>query len=32
MQADSAHWPQYEAPQEFNRVAREFFSGRGISG
>ncbi len=28
MQADGAHWPQYEAPQEFNQVAREFFSGR----
>ena len=28
MEADSAHWPQYEAPEEFNRVAREFFSGR----
>jgi len=28
MEADSAHWPQYEAPEEFNRVARRFFSGR----
>lgn len=27
MEADSAHWPQYEAPDEFNRVARAFFSG-----
>lgn len=25
MEADGAHWPQYEAPEEFNRVAREFF-------
>jgi HOMODA hydrolase len=25
MHADSAHWPQYEAPEEFNRVARQFF-------
>lgn len=25
MEADSAHWPQYEAPDEFNRVARAFF-------
>lgn len=29
MQADGAHWPQYEAPQEFNRVAAEFFGGQG---
>jgi HOMODA hydrolase len=27
MEADGAHWPQYEAPEEFNRVARAFFSG-----
>jgi HOMODA hydrolase len=26
MEADGAHWPQYEAPEEFNRVARQFFS------
>jgi pimeloyl-ACP methyl ester carboxylesterase len=25
MQADSAHWPQYEAPDEFNAVAAGFF-------
>lgn len=25
MNADSCHWPQYEAPEEFNRVARRFF-------
>ena len=25
MEADGAHWPQYEAPEEFNRVARAFF-------
>jgi HOMODA hydrolase len=25
MQGDAAHWPQYEAPEEFNRVATEFF-------
>ncbi|MGQ0699597.1 MAG: alpha/beta fold hydrolase [Panacagrimonas sp.] len=28
MEADGAHWPQYEAPDEFNRVARQFFSAR----
>lgn len=28
MNAESAHWPQYEDPQEFNRVARAFFRGR----
>lgn len=27
MEADAAHWPQYEAPDEFNRVARAFFGG-----
>jgi len=27
MEADSAHWPQYEDPEEFNRVARAFFGG-----
>jgi HOMODA hydrolase len=26
MKGDSAHWPQYEQPQEFNAVARSFFS------
>ena len=26
MEADSAHWPQYEAPDEFNAVARRFFA------
>jgi pimeloyl-ACP methyl ester carboxylesterase len=26
MQGDSAHWPQYEAPDEFNAVAANFFS------
>ena len=25
MEGDAAHWPQYEAPDEFNRVATEFF-------
>ncbi|MBL6749518.1 MAG: alpha/beta fold hydrolase [Nevskia sp.] len=25
MRADAAHWPQYEAPEEFNRVARAYF-------
>ena len=25
MKADAAHWPQYEAAEEFNRVTREFF-------
>lgn len=28
MKADGAHWPQYEDPEEFNRVARAFFAGR----
>ncbi|MGH6625211.1 MAG: alpha/beta fold hydrolase [Burkholderiaceae bacterium] len=26
MQGDAAHWPQYEAPEEFNAVATQFFS------
>jgi pimeloyl-ACP methyl ester carboxylesterase len=26
MQGDAAHWPQYEAPDEFNQVAADFFS------
>lgn len=30
MQADAAHWPQYEAPDEFNRIARAFFSGESV--
>jgi HOMODA hydrolase len=25
MKANSAHWPQYEAPDEFNQVTREWF-------
>lgn len=25
MEANSCHWPQYEAPEEFNQVARRFF-------
>lgn len=25
MKGDAAHWPQYEAPEEFNRVTTEFF-------
>lgn len=25
MQGDSAHWPQYEVPDEFNQVAANFF-------
>ncbi len=29
MEADGAHWPQYEAPEEFNRVAASFFGGSG---
>lgn len=32
MEADSAHWPQYEDPEEFNRVARQFFGGREVTG
>jgi HOMODA hydrolase len=30
MKADGAHWPQYEAPAEFNQVARDFFAGPGV--
>jgi len=26
MKADAAHWPQYEDPEEFNRVTRQFFA------
>jgi HOMODA hydrolase len=26
MKGDAAHWPQYEAPDEFNAVAASFFS------
>ena len=26
MKAPSAHWPQYEGPEEFNRVTRQFFT------
>jgi pimeloyl-ACP methyl ester carboxylesterase len=26
MKGDAAHWPQYEVPEEFNAVARSFFS------
>ena len=26
MQADAAHWPQYEAPQEFNDVVAQFLT------
>lgn len=26
MEADAAHWPQYEASEEFNRVAADFFA------
>jgi len=26
MQADAAHWPQYEAPQEFNEVGASYFA------
>ncbi|MDB5987910.1 MAG: uncharacterized protein JWR16_2963 [Nevskia sp.] len=29
MRADAAHWPQYEAPEEFNKLARRFFGGAG---
>jgi HOMODA hydrolase len=25
MQHDAAHWPQYEAPEEFNSVTRQYF-------
>jgi HOMODA hydrolase len=26
MKGDSAHWPQYEQPEEFNKVTRKFFT------
>ena len=26
MKSDSAHWPQFEAAEEFNAVARKFFA------
>lgn len=26
MQGDAAHWPQYEAPEEFNAVTTQFFT------
>lgn len=26
MQADAAHWPQYESPEEFNAVASHYFA------
>jgi HOMODA hydrolase len=26
MKGDSAHWPQYEQPAEFNEVTRRFFT------
>lgn len=32
MQSDAAHWPQYEAPGEFNRVATQFFSTGRVDG
>lgn len=32
MNGDSAHWPQYEVPEEFDRVASEFFSTGKVSG
>ncbi|ENO87802.1 alpha/beta fold hydrolase [Thauera linaloolentis] len=32
MEGDSAHWPQYEAPDEFDRVATEFFTTGKVSG
>lgn len=30
MKAKSAHWPQYEAPEEFNEVTRRFFEGGSV--
>lgn len=30
MKNDSAHWPQYEQPQEFNPIARSFFGSGNI--
>lgn len=32
MNADCAHWPQYEAPDEFNKVALSFFGTGEVSG
>ena len=26
MKGNAAHWPQYEAPEEFNAVAARFFA------
>ncbi len=30
MEGDAAHWPQYEASEEFNAVARRFFAAGGV--
>ena len=30
MKNDAAHWPQYEASDEFNEIARKFFSPNGL--
>lgn len=32
MKGDSAHWPQYEVPAEFNAVASEFFTTGEVKG
>lgn len=32
MQGDSAHWPQYECPEEFDRVTTEFFRTGKVTG
>ncbi|WP_248280568.1 alpha/beta fold hydrolase [Aromatoleum aromaticum] len=32
MKGNSAHWPQYEVPEEFNRVATEFFGKGEVTG
>lgn len=32
MRGDSAHWPQYEVPEEFNAVTREFFRSGHVAG
>jgi pimeloyl-ACP methyl ester carboxylesterase len=32
MKADAAHWPQYEAPEEFNAVATSFFKTGHVDG
>jgi pimeloyl-ACP methyl ester carboxylesterase len=32
MRGDAAHWPQFEVPDEFNAVTREFFATGRVAG